>query len=110
MNTKKENIAIKKELKKAFPNYIISVKQGAGTACGWKLVKIITNINETGRYRGHSEIELLRYDPAVGAKFNEIEKLATKIIKDNCELYTYLTDDGIGEDRECLLLQVEGIV
>jgi hypothetical protein len=100
-----ENIKIKQALKKEFPVYKISVRQDHGTASGWKLVKIETNISENGRY-GNAKGE---WNKEVCEKFSTIEKKAREIVKQNCELYTYCSDDGYNTERDCLLIDVHGI-
>ena len=100
-NTKKENATIKKTLRKAFPNYKISVRQDTGTACGWKKIKITTDIREVRNPNGYGLI------PENMRVFNEISQKAEEIIRNNAQLGYYYGD--MGGKYEQMIVSVSGI-
>ena len=104
--TQVENINIKKELKKVYPHYKISVTQNTGTASGWKHINISTDIKSRIKndydYNTHfTETDQIKYD--------NIIKQATKIIRENSNLSTYYADDGYDTQHECFLLNIDTI-
>ena len=83
-----DNRNIKKALQEEFKNYNISVRNGSGTAYGWKEIRIETDIEGENR-------EEIR---SVDRKAYEIVKKVGK------KIYTYLTDSN--EDRSEVLVSV----
>jgi len=102
-NTTTENRTIRRELVKQFPNYRVSVRQGKGTACGWKHIHIDTDIKEVKNISGCGLL------PEVGARFNAISNKAKTIIRDNSELGHYYDDSGSSREHEQMIVQVNGI-
>jgi len=100
-----DNRNIKKALTKAFPNYKISIRNGTGTAYGWKHINVITNIkkrlNEEGFYN---------YNEEEKKQFEEIRQKANKIIYEiGKRISHYYADDGYNTERSEVLLNIEGI-
>ena len=99
-----DNRNIKKALVKEFPKYNISIRNGSGTAYGWKDIKITTDIPERLNEQGfleHSEEEKKR--------FKEIEQRANKIIYETGERIShYYADDGYNTKRSEILLIIKG--
>ncbi|MEA3430172.1 MAG: hypothetical protein U9R08_02785 [Nanoarchaeota archaeon] len=99
-----DNRNIKKALIKAFPNYKISVRTGGGTAYGWKLIDIITDIKERLDSEG-----FLKYNKEEKKQFNEIEKIANKIIHETGKKIShYIADDGYNTEESEVLLNIRG--
>ena len=72
-------------LRKKYGAKNVRVEKGRGTACHW--------------------IEV-RLNDAVDIDAREAERVATEAIeREGMKLSTYLTDDGIGMDRNCILVQ-----
>ena len=107
MDTRQENRNIKKALRNKFPNYEITVKQGTGTACGWKNIKIITDNPEIYKMDEYGRM-ILDYDKETTEKFHSIERDAYQIIKQNGNLGIYYADDGYNTATDELLLSVMG--
>ena len=100
-----DNRNIKKALIKAFPDYKVSIRNGTGTAYGWKTIGIITDIKERLDEKG-----FLRYNEEEKKRFEEIEKKANKVIYETGKkIYHYYADDGYSTERSEVLLHIEGI-
>ena len=102
-NTTTENRIIRKKLVRQFPTYKISVRQGTGTACGWKRISIGTDIKEVKNADGYGLL------PEVGRQFNEIGEKAKKIVRENAELGHYYDDSGYNTRHEEMIVQVDGV-
>ena len=86
MNNRSENLNIKRALKGEFRDCQVFVRQGTGTACGWKFITIETSRENTEGMR----------------------ELATNIACGNGNVGKYLTDYGQGNDyyRPEVLVQI----
>lgn len=100
-----DNRNIKKELIKAFPYYKISIRNGTGTAYGWKTIKIITNIKKRLNEEG-----FLKYNENEKKQFEEIKQRANKIIYETGKkIFHFYADDGYNTEHSEILLSIEGI-
>ena len=94
-----DNKNIKKALVKEFPNYRISVRNGSGTAYGWKEINIETNQKE----------ERDRFGLIDNSKLDKVRQKANKIIYSvGRKIYHYSSDDGYNTERSKVFLQVCG--
>jgi hypothetical protein len=99
-----DNRKIKRALKNAFPYYQIIIRNGRGTAYGWKKVFIITDIPERINSEG-----FYSYNEEEKEKFEEIRTLANNIIHGvGKRIYNYCADDGYNSKTSMVSLSVDG--
>jgi len=86
-----DNRNIKKALQAEFKDYKISIRNGSGTAYGWKEIRIETDIEYTKK-----------------DELNQVYHKAYDIVcKVGKKIYTYLSDDNY--ERKEILISVEPI-
>lgn len=99
-----DNRNIKKALQQEFPRYKISIRNGRGTAYGWKEIRIDTDIPEKLDENG-----FLRYNEEEKKQFEEIRRMANAIIKVvGKRIGKYYADDGYNTEDDEVLLTIEG--
>ena len=98
-----QNKLIKKELAKKFGYKNIKVIGGRGTAYGWVEIGISIEKPKNCLCK-EGETYCSECKKALNKTDEEAKKLIYAI--PGIKFYTYLSDDGYGTDRDCVLIQV----
>lgn len=101
----------KKALSEKYGYKNVTVRNGQGTAWGWVECRIDVKKPETNCTKAHTPWDTCyTCQDARRAISNEAEALMYKAWqKEGLKPYTYLTDDGIGTDRNEVLIDVNYI-